>query len=52
MREILIASNQYSEDGQTVGGIEGLSQTEDSNYFSSYAHYSIHEEMLKVFYME
>ncbi|XP_064599715.1 protein arginine N-methyltransferase 3-like [Liolophura sinensis] len=43
----LMLSQAEGPHGATGGVIEGLKEDEDEGYFSSYAHFSIHQEMLK-----
>uniref|UniRef100_A0A669BLR3 Protein arginine N-methyltransferase 3 n=1 Tax=Oreochromis niloticus TaxID=8128 RepID=A0A669BLR3_ORENI len=42
----LVLNAETSRSG-TLGGVAELREDEDEAYFSSYGHYSIHEEMLK-----
>lgn len=43
----LVLNAETSRSG-TLGAVAELREDEDEAYFSSYGHYSIHEEMLKV----
>lgn len=46
----LVLSNESSKPGNPggLGSVAELREDEDEAYFSSYGHYGIHEEMLKV----
>ena len=44
----LVLNADTSRGSTACGAIAELREEEDEAYFSSYGHYSIHEEMLKV----
>lgn len=46
----LVLSSEHSKPGNKggLGSVAELREDEDEAYFSSYGHYGIHEEMLKV----
>lgn len=43
----LVLNAETSREGKHLGTVSELREDEDEAYFSSYGHYSIHEEMLK-----
>ena len=50
MKELVLASGDGGISGRRkdAGQIEALTSEEDEAYFSSYGHFSIHQEMLQV----
>lgn len=45
----MLSSASLPAAGDASSVIETLTEDEDDAYFGSYAHFSIHQEMLKVF---